>query len=314
MKEKYRELCKTEVSIPIFSQDWWLDVTAGKDNWDVAVVLKNNEIIASLPYVLRKNKSLTFLEQPPLTQNLGPWIKPSDTKYSKKLSNEKDYLQSLIDSLPTFDHYEQNWHHSQTNWLPFYWKGFSQTTNFTYTLSQIDNHDLLWKNMQDNIKSDCKKAATRFQLIVDPNPTLEEFLILNEMTFKKQGLPLPYSEEFIRKVNEACKENSCRQIIIVRDPEGKAHAGAYIIWDKMSAYYLMGGINPDLKTSGAMSMCLWETIKFASTFTTNFDFEGSMIEPIERFFRGFGAIQTPYNRVFKTPSRIVKIKKFLSSL
>jgi hypothetical protein len=28
-----------------------------------------------------------------------------------------------------------------------------------------------------------------------------------------------------------------------------------------------------------------------------FDFEGSMIEPIERVFRGFGAIQIPYLQV-----------------
>ena len=28
-----------------------------------------------------------------------------------------------------------------------------------------------------------------------------------------------------------------------------------------------------------------------------FDFEGSMLRPVERFFRGFGSLQTPYLRV-----------------
>jgi len=39
---------------------------------------------------------------------------------------------------------------------------------------------------------------------------------------------------------------------------------------------------------------MWHAIQFASTVSTIFDFEGSMIEPVERFFRGFGAVQTPY--------------------
>jgi hypothetical protein len=48
---------------------------------------------------------------------------------------------------------------------------------------------------------------------------------------------------------------------------------------------------------------MWEAIKFASTVTKRFDFEGSMIEPVERFFRAFGAKQTPYFALTHRPSR-----------
>ena len=67
----------------------------------------------------------------------------------------------------------------------------------------------------------------------------------------------------------------------------------------------MGGGNPTLRNSGATSLCMWEAIKLASTVTKVFDFEGSMIEPIERFFRGFGAMQKPYFAITHKPSKVL---------
>ncbi len=97
----------------------------------------------------------------------------------------------------------------------------------------------------------------------------------------------------------------------VQDKDRKIHAAIYIIWDSNSAYYLMGGSDPDLRNSGATSLCIWEAIKFSSTVVKKFDFEGSMIEPVERFFRAFGAKQMPYLRISKTTSRLLKLLKAL---
>ncbi|KZZ15518.1 hypothetical protein A3751_17170 [Oleiphilus sp. HI0080] len=58
---------------------------------------------------------------------------------------------------------------------------------------------------------------------------------------------------------------------------------------------------------------MWEAIKFASTVTKRFDFEGSMIEPIERFFRGFGAMQKPYFQISHTPNRWLRLAKALKA-
>ena len=59
---------------------------------------------------------------------------------------------------------------------------------------------------------------------------------------------------------------------------------------------------------------MWEAIQFASTVTQRFDFEGSMMEPVEKFFRAFGATQTPYFSISKTPSRLLKTAIFLREL
>ena len=48
-----------------------------------------------------------------------------------------------------------------------------------------------------------------------------------------------------------------------------------------------------------MSLIIWEAIKIAKQHSTIFDFEGSMIEPIERFFLGFGSTPKPYLNIVK---------------
>ena len=42
---------------------------------------------------------------------------------------------------------------------------------------------------------------------------------------------------------------------------------------------------------------MWESILRARSFTDVFDFGGSMVKQLERFFRAFGGRQVPYLRV-----------------
>lgn len=313
-KDKYRDLCKVEPSIPLFSQSWWLDATEGKSTWDVIMVEKNDAIVAAMPYLIRKHYGHTLFGQPALTQTLGPWLRETSSKSAKKLSQQKDWLLELIEKMPPFSHYSQNWNWQISNWLPFYWKGFQQSTRYTYILHELGDENLLWNGLQENIRGDIKKAKNRFNLRIREDLTIDDFLVLNQKTFSRQNIVLPYTTDFVKNLDQACAVRKARKIIIAEDDQGRRHAGVYIVWDDKSAYYLMGGGDPELRNSGATSLCLWEAIKFAATVSKRFDFEGSMIEPVEKFFRAFGARQTPYFSVSKTPSKLLKTGLFFRSL
>ena len=312
-KEKYRLLCKNEPSIPIFSKDWWLDSVAG-DAWNVVLVEKGDQIHASMPYTMRQRYGLNVISQPALTQTLGPWLRPSTAKYARRLSQEKDLLQKLFEQLPKFAHYQQNWHCTRTNWLPLYWLGYEQTTRYTYRLEDLSNEEQIWGEMEANIRTDVRKASNKEGVKVRTDLDIEAFLTLNEKVFARQNMALPYTRDFVRRLDKAAAQNQARKIFIAEDEQGRHHAGVYLIWDDNTAYYLMGGGDPDLRNSGATSLCMWEAIQFAATVTKNFDFEGSMIEPVERFFRGFGAVQTPYFSISKTNSKLIKTYRFLQEI
>lgn len=313
-KDRYRELCEQEATIPIFSRDWWLDAVCGADNWGVALVEKGAQVVGALPYFQRRRRGSTVLVQPPLTQKLGPWIRPSNAKYAKRLGHEKDIMAELIDQLPTFSLFSQNWHHANTNWLPFFWHGFSQTTRYTYIVDDLKDEERLWGGLADKIRTDIRKASNRSRLIVRDDLDLDAMLALNRKTFARQNKLLPYSEQLVRRIDQACAARGCRKLLIAVDDQGRHHAGAYIVWDTQCAYYLIGGGDPDLRNSGATSLVLWQAMLDCASVTQAFDFEGSMIESIERFFRGFGARQTPFFTVRKERALMVRLASCYRSL
>lgn len=315
MRERYRQLCASEASIPLFCQAWWLDAVAG-DAWDVVLYEKDNTVLGSMPFVLKKKVGLNLLAMPTLTQHLGPWVRPTTGKIAKRLAYEKNVLAELASLILArkFDHFDSSWSYTQRNWLPFYWAGFKQSTRYTYALEDLSCQDALWTQFQDNIRGDIRKAEGRFKLKVRTDLTAEDFFKLNNLVFERQGMAVPYSLDLVQRIDAACADRNARTIFIAEDEDGRRHAGVYMVWDEHSAYYIMGGGDPELRNSGATSLCMWEAIKFACKVTSRFDFEGSMLEPVERFFRAFGATQVPYLSVTKTPSRLLKSYFFLQDV
>lgn len=306
-KEKYRRFCQSNAPIAIFSRDWWLDAVCGAGNWDVALMEKGGSVVAAMPYFFRKALGFTLLTMPRLTQSLGPYVRPSNSKYAKRLSEEKDLMTGMIDKLPPFHYFCQKFHYTVSNWLPFYWRGYSQMTRYTYVLDDLSDLGEIWAGFQENIRREIRKAENRYGLEVSTDLGIETFLQINEQTFKRQGIKPPYSRGLVCRLDAACERHDARRIFSARDSGGRVHAAVYIVRDEETSYYLMGGIDPNLRTSGANSLCMWEAIKFASTVTQRFDFEGSMIESVERFFRGFGGRQVPYFQITKVNSPLLSL-------
>jgi Acetyltransferase (GNAT) domain len=275
----------------LFQQAWWLDAVA-PGSWDVAEVVKDGEIVGRLPFMRKRRFGLTILSQPELTPHLGPWIKPGTGKLHTQLEREHEILRSLIAALPKHDVFMQSFHHSITNCLPFYWYGFLQEVCYTYIIDDLNDHDKIWHGFRESVRGHIRKAQRK--VIVRPIEDIETFIALNRMTFARQGISPAYSADTIRRLDAACAARGVRRIFLAEDAEGAAHAALYLIWDSESAYTLMSGSDPRLRDSGAISLLRWEAIKYASQVTRRFDFEGSMLQPIERFVRAFGARQVTY--------------------
>ena len=66
----------------------------------------------------------------------------------------------------------------------------------------------------------------------------------------------------------------------------------------------MAGDDPTLRGSGASILLVWEIIQFVrkELGLLEFDFQGSMIQGIERVRRQFGAKQVPYFLIQKRQS------------
>jgi hypothetical protein len=275
----------TPCAHPLFHEPWWLDAVA-PGAWDAVVVVKDGETVGRLPFVRKRRYGLTILSQPPLTQFLGPWIKAEPGKYHTRLEREHEILRSLIAALPDHDIFIQCFHHSVTNCLQFYWHGFSHSVKYTYIIDDLDDHDKIWAGFRKTVRAHIRKAER--EVIVRPVEDVETFIALNDMVYERQRISPAYPADMVRRIDAACSARGVRRILLAEGADGTPHAALYLVWDSESAYCLMSGNDPRLRSSGAISLLRWEAIKFAGQVTRRYDFEGSMLQPVERFLRAFG--------------------------
>jgi hypothetical protein len=279
----------------IFQEPWWLDAVAA-GHWQSLEVTGGDRIAARMPIVLHRKYGFRIIREPPLTPTLGPWLHIGEGNPAARMAEQKDLMNGLIAQLPEWDYFEVNLNHCITNWLPFYWKGFKQTTRYTYILDDLSDIEKVWSRLHKNVRRHVRKASKRLSIRTDLS--IDRALDLVELTFRRQGRPLPYPRDIACRIDAACAARDARRMLFAEDAEGRIHAAVYLVIDSRYAYYLFGGADPELRGSDAQSLLLWEAIRIAAEMGRKFDFEGSMIEPIERVFREFGAAQVPYLQVY----------------
>ncbi|MDR0757621.1 MAG: GNAT family N-acetyltransferase [Tannerella sp.] len=296
-KQTYHTLCLTEESIPIFSQDWWLDAACGEANWDVLSVEKNGKILAAWPLYMPLRGVVSM---PPYTQTMGIWFAPpsADTKYRSALEHRQTLCKQLIGKLNARS-FLQHFNCMFTDWLPFYWNGYRQTTRYTYLLENLKNGELLWNSMSRNMRRNIKRAQDEFRITVRQGVSPDDFLRIQAQTFERQHKKNRQDPRVLRRLIDVCRRRGQGEIWGGYDGQGRLHAAAFVVWQKRSAFYIAGGGDPALRHSGAHSLVLWDAIRFVAGCSETFDFEGSMLPGVERFFREFGAVQMPYFAISK---------------
>ncbi|MFO7810862.1 MAG: methicillin resistance protein, partial [Candidatus Delongbacteria bacterium] len=167
-KDIYRKFCETKENLPVFFYDWWLDAVCKSNNWDVAVVKPDNDVLAFMPYYIKNILGFKLSILPRFTQFLGPWINyPNDLKKTNKPEFEKKMMNKLIDQLPETHYFEQNFHYSVKNWLPFYWKDYQQTTRYTYIIDDITFPERIFSDFTAAKRKNINKAREQVEVKYD---------------------------------------------------------------------------------------------------------------------------------------------------
>ena len=310
-KTEYQNLCKKEKGICVYSQPWWLDAVCG-DDWDVLLQYNEEEIYAAMVYYKKKRWGLNYITQPVFTQHNGPWIKIQEgiSEY-KKIAKEKKIISKFIDDLEKnkeICYIQQSLDITTTNWLPYYWKGYKQTTGYTYRLNDISDTDYVFTNMHPNKRNSIKKAAKsklRFCLDLDS----KTFYNFHRETLKELGKEITYSFDIFERMYNASYDNKQGRTFYVTNENGKLISALFCIWDDDCAYHLITAISGEGRKVSALDYCVWNALLFFSEQGIRaYDFEGSMMEKVEESYRKFGTTQTQYFKINKINSKNPLIK------
>ena len=299
-KERYKIFCEKERRIPLFSQYWWMNTVCNEEDWDVFLIGDDLNITASMPYYLKKDDKGILISKAMLTQNNGIWINyPNNQKITSRLDYEEKIINQVcdfIEGLPIYK-YEQQYHYSFRNWLPFFWRYYKEITRYTYVIENTDDMNKVRENYSSKARNMVRKAKK--SLVVCEGEDLDEFYRVNELSFLRQEKDIPYSFDFFKRLYQNCKERECCKLLYAVDSEKNVHSVAMIVWDNDSVYYLLNGTDPEYKKYQGNALLIDRSIEIAHELGKKFDFEGSVIKGIEQSFRQYGGIPKPYFRIFK---------------
>lgn len=302
----YQQLCETEGSaIPLFQQYWWMNSVCHGKHWDVAFAYDSQRnIIGAMPYLWGSKLGLRYIIQPQLTQFCGPWYRYPSNPISEnhRLQFETDAATQFIEHFKQLHPvlFQQNFSPSITNWLPFHWAGYRQTTRYTYRLNDISQPQQLFESFSRNERQRriLKLQEQTHTVSLTPDDFADFQNHCRDLTHQHNLVP---RDLIVRLSTQAITRDQGLILGLETDTDSQLIAAIFAPFDDRCAYFLIPAVLEPFRKQGAMETLVWMLIQQLSGRTKSLDFEGSMDKGIEQFYRSFGAVQTPYFSISKCP-------------
>ncbi len=300
-KEAFKLFCERNTVCLFGSYQWWESVVI--DNWDVLLYKKGEEVLACMPYLLKSKWGQKAIIPPMLTPYQGiSYAIPPDGKFDKQLSFIRKAQESLIEQLPACGLFLRQFDTYENYLLPFYWNDYELKVRYTFTLdTQLEELDL-FANLKDSLRREIKKAKSVGELAITKEANT--LFQLKKENAKSHNEPLSYDLAYLSRIINLQKDDKAQiQEVTIAN---RTIASLLVCWDDQQLYYTCGAIDPEYRNSGALSWLLWEAILLAKEKGLVFNFEGSMIKSIEKYFASFGATPTPFFEVKKINNQLLK--------
>lgn len=120
----------------VWDYSWWTEILTDGKFRICALIDDDNRIIAGIVLSCPQKGVYCGLN---LTQANGilfeDMSKINNMRYQKQLTNQKEYTNLLFDFLEKdFDSFDMKFYYRYDYWLPLYWRGYRQTTRYTYII------------------------------------------------------------------------------------------------------------------------------------------------------------------------------------
>lgn len=250
-----------------YAYSWYLDVVS--PDWE-ALIGGDYEYLMPLP--VKRKYHIPYIVQPFLTQQLGIFSKHEVTW---------EILENFIKKIP---YYSYELHLNDKNAYP----EIALLPNYVLYLNKT--YEQLAKNFSKNTLRNIEKASKIPQKVSEITETTRflEFYISTVTHLKNTQIHL------IKKILKAGFEKNTIQLFIVQNAENQILASLALLSSANRIIYFLPASNSEGKKFSSMFLLVDHIIKEHAGNNIILDFEGSAIEGIARFYKGFGAVNQPY--------------------
>jgi hypothetical protein len=255
-----------------YAMSWYMNIVS--PNWE-AVVSTDYEYV--MPITISSKFGVKYIVQPAITQQLGVF---STNDISE------DILRLFISKIPYLS-YQINL--NENNFLT----EMQPLPNYMLVLNKAysEIQQAYSKNCIRNV-SKANKLYLRVEVVTD-SAEMIRFLVDNT-TEKNENIL-----EIFRQIVSLGQLENKTQNIGVRNADGDLIAAVCFLVTHKRLVYLLAVSNEEGKSKSAMFALVDYIIQKNATSELILDFEGSKIQDIARFYKGFGAINKPYGIIKK---------------
>ena len=280
----------------VFAESWWLDaVTGSPDDWRPNLLRgASGDVRAAWPLPTRASRHGLVATGAPYTPFLGPLLPDRDPGVAR-VSQDVELLEALAEQLDGHAHVEAACMPELDYWTPLAWHGFTQTTRTTWRLPANASLDDVRAGMRKGTRSTLS-AAERDALAVSAG-TVEDLLAACEATFASQDVGDVPARTVLERIARQSMERERGEVLVVHTADGVRASAGLFVWDDRWTWNLANGRIADSGATGAPTALLFAATGRALERGTGFDFEGSMLQPVEKFVRGFGGEPVAYSVV-----------------
>jgi len=274
-KQKWDSLQKKYAKGLPYANSWYLDAVC--DNWNL-IIYKDYE--AGFVFQINKKYGLSYSLHPFLIQQLG---------FFGEDESIFDNMISLVQKKVFHYHYHLNYFNSYAKNLSRIAKNHELLLDKTY-----EEAKLLYKT---NTKRNLKKAYSNSLKV-----TIEQEFRQTDIAFVIENSKINFTEERLKKFSnlmQAANENNALEIYRI-EQDTNMLAMAIFIKNNIRAVYLLAVNTEKGKALKANFLLLDTFIRNNSESSLILDFEGSNIDGISRFYKGFAAVEEKYNVIKKT--------------
>jgi lipid II:glycine glycyltransferase (peptidoglycan interpeptide bridge formation enzyme) len=293
---RYETLCQKQ-NASVFNSWSWLMMY--KDHLRLYGLFNNNEELTGAFFLYHTSKKTFRLDIcPPFSAHNGLFFE----NRSENNSNIQTTVKHVLETIAAFLG-ELNSHllvftlpAAISDAQPFIWKKFDVKVKYTYHLDLGLPVDTLLANLSSEKRKSLNKAQKDgLEIKRETDMKVVKDLILKTFSRKQVMKNLAYLDKILFEFASA--DNS---IAFVAYEKGQAIAATFCVHDSVTAFYLFGGYDAGQSHHGAGVSCMWNSILKAKELgLKTFDFEGSMLPEVEKYFREFGGTLTPYYSVYR---------------
>lgn len=300
---------KAEPQIGVFASKLWLSVYK-QDLKLIGIYKDEHQLIGGFYFLQTKKYGFTFIKLPPYTPHCGLFFLNESINQSSILNFQKEVIEEVnqyiskqsssltVLALPS----------TIVDTQPFIWSNYKVIPNYTYRINLSQSIDQI-KSQFDSKNRNAINKAVKEEVVVFENHLNNQQLF----DFFSNSLNTTGANVYQTELKNIFLQfaNTSNSFSLTAKKGDVVLGNVFCVYDKNACYYLLGGIDKSSGIQGINNLLLLKSIEKAKELGCSvFDFEGSMLKGVEKFFRSFGPELFPYYTINKGKLWLELLLKF----